>query len=286
MEKVVNINDCENLTDNKVVFEKSDNCDVIIENSEILFKGRNNTLYIENGVKIKGSRIAFEGDNNIVYLCKSNYNYILGLTLYNSSAFYMGEGNYINGKMNIILSERKHIFIGDYGLFSFGIWMRLADPHLIYGCDTLTRKNPTKSIFIGDHVWIGQGAMILKGTHIGSGSIIGAMSVVSGKEIPSNTAYAGNPAKQVSKGVFFDKQSVHNFNQKQTEKYSKYDDTKYTYEYDKKSTLDFNEIDQALDKCNSSEEKLEFLHKIRSKNDKNRFYIKPSNNKKKFSLFR
>lgn len=286
MEKLTTVNDCKRLTDNKVVFEKNNDCDVIIENTEILFKGKNNILYIENGVKIKGSKFVFEGNNNVVYLCKSKYTYILGVTLYNSSAFYMGEGNYINGKMNIILSERKHIFIGDYGLFSFGIWMRIADPHLIYDCDTLTRKNPSKSIFIGDHVWLGQSAMILKGTQIGSGSIVGAMSVVSGKKIPSNSAFAGNPAKQVSQGVFFDQKSVHNFNKKQTKEYSKYNDKRYIYEYDKNSTLDFDEIDKTLDKYKKSEEKLEFLHEIRGNTNKNRFFIKKSNNKKKFLLFK
>lgn len=78
------------------------------------------------------------------------------------NTLYIGKNNYFNGKLNLILSERKHIVIGDDGLFSFGIWLRTADPHLIYSCETHERINPSKNILIGDHVWIGQGSLVLK----------------------------------------------------------------------------------------------------------------------------
>ena len=68
--------------------------------------------------------------------------------------------------MNVILSEQKHLFIGNDCLLSFGIWVRNADPHLIYDVESHKRVNPTKSIYIGDHVWIGQSAMILKGRKV------------------------------------------------------------------------------------------------------------------------
>ena len=47
---------------------------------------------------------------------------------------------------------------------------------------------------IGNNVFIGMNATILKGVTVGDNVIIGANSLVN-KDIPSNTVYAGNPAK-------------------------------------------------------------------------------------------
>ena len=49
---------------------------------------------------------------------------------------------------------------------------------------------------IGNNVFIGMHATILKGTTIGNNVIIGANSLVN-KNIPDNTVWAGNPAKQI-----------------------------------------------------------------------------------------
>lgn len=47
---------------------------------------------------------------------------------------------------------------------------------------------------IGNNVWIGAGVTIIIGANIGDNCIIGANSVVT-KDIPSNTVFAGTPAK-------------------------------------------------------------------------------------------
>ncbi len=173
-----------------------------LDNSSIIFNGKNNILYCDEHIHLTNSILTFNGNNSVIYLCRNKHLYKLDVVTYNNSAFYVGQNNYFNGKLSAILSEQKHIFIGDDGLFSFGIWMRIADPHLIYHTDSKKRINPTKSIYLGDHVWIGQSAMILKGTQIHSGSIIGALSVVSGKEIPSNTSWAGNPSRKIAENIF------------------------------------------------------------------------------------
>ncbi len=50
---------------------------------------------------------------------------------------------------------------------------------------------------IGDNVFIGMDSIILMGTKIGNNVIIGAGAVVCGN-IPDNTVWAGNPARQIS----------------------------------------------------------------------------------------
>ena len=154
----------------------------LLYNTTIRFVGCNNIIFCEEDVVIENSSITFDGNNALVYLGRSIHKYHLSLSLNHNSVFHIGKNNYINGNMHVILSERKHIFIGNQCLFSLGIWMRNADPHLIYSCDSGQRLNSTRSIYIGDHVWIGQSVFILKGTEIDSGSIIGAMSVIAGKK--------------------------------------------------------------------------------------------------------
>jgi len=108
----------------------------------------------------------------------------------------------MNGKLNIVVSEQKNIFIGDGCLFSFDIWIRTGDAHLIYDSNLKSRINFSGSIYIGDHVWIGQHVFILKETKIGSGSVIGSMSIIPGKILESNASYAGNPVKKIKSNIF------------------------------------------------------------------------------------
>lgn len=56
--------------------------------------------------------------------------------------------------------------------------------------------DPGGEITIGNNCFIGFEAVILKNTHIGDNVIIGARSVVKGN-VPSNTVWAGCPAKQI-----------------------------------------------------------------------------------------
>lgn len=62
----------------------------------------------------------------------------------------------------------------------------------VYG--VLPQNN--KITVIGDNVFIGWESIIIMGTHIGNNVIIGAGSVVHGN-IPDNTVWSGNPAKQI-----------------------------------------------------------------------------------------
>lgn len=117
----------------------TDNCVKFKANS------RGNILFCEDGTDLRGSTITFNGDNALVYLSKNKHQYKLSVSMNRDNTLYIGKDNYFNGKLNLILSERKHIVIGDDGLFSFGIWLRTADPHLIYDCETHERINPSKN---------------------------------------------------------------------------------------------------------------------------------------------
>lgn len=247
--------------------------------SKVVFNGKNNILICESGVKLVKSTITFNGNNAVVYLCESRNDYYLSLNMNHNNVFYMGRNNYMNGTLNITLSEQKHCLIGDDCLLSFGIWMRTADPHLVFRSSDQKRVNLSKSIYIGDHVWIGQSAYILKGTRIDSGSIIGAMSLVAGKKIPHNESWAGNPCKQIAEGVFWDGSCVHRWTEKQTElsmdfdKFAKKKNLQphlYEYEYVENETVSYDMLEQIFSGKNT-EEKIQFLDKLSSDTVKNRF---------------
>lgn len=240
-------------------------------NSSITFSGKNNVLFCEKRVKLNNTVINFNADNAIVYLCENNNEYKLNLNVYNDNVFYSGKNNYYNGVMNVILSEQKHLFIGNDCLLSFGIWIRNADPHLIYDAESHKRINPTKSIYIGDHVWIGQSAMILKGTQIESGSIIGAMSVVSNKKIGANSSWAGNPAKKIREGLFWNRPCVHKWTEEQTKDSRHFIRNTFIFKHKRSEYISFSEIEEKLDAKNSVESKLKYLGKISADDSKNRF---------------
>ena len=54
----------------------------------------------------------------------------------------------------------------------------------------------TKTVKIGNDVWIGSDCTILPGVTVGNGAIIGAGSIVT-KSIPKNAIAVGNPAKVI-----------------------------------------------------------------------------------------
>lgn len=246
--------------------------------SEIDFNGENNILFIEDGVDIRRTKITFNDSGSVVYLSKSKYYYSLEMTVHNDNAIFFGPDSYFNGVIHMIASERQNIIIGKDCMFSFNMWIRTADPYIIYSTDTKERINHSKSVYIGDHVMIGQHVLLLKGCRIGSGSIIGASSVLANKSVPSNCSYAGNPAKLIKDGVFFATKCVHSWTEKTTRQYDVLSTENWIYQNDA-YTLNISAADESLKRCPSAYERLDLIQKFFAQNsNKNRFFI--ANDKK------
>ena len=261
------VEELSSLTDNRVIGAEN----LTMQNSDIRFNGTGNILVVEKGIKLVGSNIKFFASNSVIYLSSNSHNYMLDITVHNNSAVFIGKNNYFNGALHATVSEQKNLFIGDEGLFAFGIWIRTADAHLVYSTQTKQRVNPSKSVFIGDHVWVGQDAFVLKGSRVASGSIIGAASVCVGKHINSNESWAGNPARKICADVFWDETCVHNFTDREVSEHETFNSDKYIYSYSKEEYVSFDEIDKMLSSLKTAGEKLEYIKKLNSSKTKNRF---------------
>jgi acetyltransferase-like isoleucine patch superfamily enzyme len=252
----------------------------VMDRSTVRFAGKNNVLFCEEGVRLSGTTIDFNGDNAVVYLCRSRHPYKLSVNINHDNVLYFGRDNYINQVLHVILSEQKHVFVGNGGLFSLGIWIRTADPHLIYDENTLERINPSQSVYIGDHVWIGQSTLILKGTRIDSGSILGGMSVVAGKRLASNASYGGDPCRLLRRGVFWEGSCVHNWDADKTAQSRRFPDfvaedgqtdpTAFLYAYDPAVCVDYDALEAIFDGA-SVDGKIACLRRLTADPQKNRF---------------
>ncbi len=256
-----------------------------ISNSKIVFNGKNNILFCEPGVVLENSSLTFNGDNSLIYLGKCRVSYNLTIKIHNDSVFSIGPNSSTAGKLKAYLSEQRHCFIGTDCMFAYDICIRNSDPHLIYDCETKSRINPTKSVLIGDHVWVGQDSLILKGSRIDSGSIVGGKSVVTSKHIHANSAWAGNPARKVKENVFWDRACVHAWDQDITDHSWDYNDyisycgfdmdpESFIYQYSSEEEISFEDIDRELSIRDSAQSKLEYLQKLYSNKVKNRFVHK------------
>jgi len=93
---------------------------------------------------------------------------------------------------NCSILDTSPVYIGANTFIAPGVCISCAG-HAIHP-DERTVYDTSKSIHIGEKVWIGANATILAGVNIGDNSIIGAGSVVT-KDIPANVIAAGNPCR-------------------------------------------------------------------------------------------
>lgn len=124
-----------------------------------------NNVVIASSVKILGNIHVTIGDNTFI----GHDTMIIG----GKAELYIGKNCDISSKVNFVM-----------GTHEIGVAERRAG------------RGYSKSIFIGDGVWIGYGVIVLPGVKIGEKSIIGAGSVVV-HNIPANTLAAGNPCKVI-----------------------------------------------------------------------------------------
>lgn len=173
----------------------------------IEIKGRGNRVIIEEGCTLNETFIRFWGNNNHVHISRKTK--ICGRFLFDGDEqqLLIGESTTFE-RVNIVLAEGCSVSIGKDCMLSFGIQIRTSDAHSVLDATTRVRTNPSKNIFIDDHVWVGAEAIIQKGSSIPKNSIVGIRSVVAGAFINPNVAIAGIPAKIVKENIDWDRKLI------------------------------------------------------------------------------
>ena len=251
---------------------------VDFSNSKFIFHGENNLVYIYNPtgcqIQLVNTVVNFFGNNSLLFIDAGKFKYTFDLQLFHNSVCHIGANSYFNPYGEIIrfrCAEEKNIFVGDDCMFSTDIDVNTSDSHLIFDCNTLQRVNYAKSIYIGDHVWLGKMAAVLKGSQIGSGAIVGTRSIIT-KKIPSNTSWAGSPAKKRGENVFFVGYNAQPYKKEDIELHSTYQSDRWVFA-ESEDAISFEQIENDLNNLENPEDKANYLLELDKNKKKNRFFI-------------
>lgn len=171
-------------------------------------RGANNKIIIEDGAKVNFCTFNFDGDNNTVFIKKDSV--INGCVFFldqDSNKIEIGEDSTFTGRSEFIATEGTSIEIGRDCMFAYGIVLRTGDHHSVLNHQG-DRVNLAKNIKVDEHVWVGQNAYLLKGVEIKAGCVIGACSVVTKGILVENCIMAGNPARVIKSGIFWDRKKI------------------------------------------------------------------------------
>lgn len=171
--------------------------------------GRNNSLYIGNGVHLKNCTFNIYGNNNVIYigencsLCGANF-----YTENDGNEIRIEEGTTTTDKVDMCAIEGTRIHIGKNSMLSSEIYMATGDGHSVCNMGG-ERTNLSQDIILGNHTWVGTKVIIGKGIRLGDNAIVAAGSVCVGiSEETENAIIGGNPAKVVKKQVNWNRKRI------------------------------------------------------------------------------
>ena len=178
----------------------------LMQKCKIRFRGKNNSVEIQNGAFLKNCTINISGNNNRVVFGEKTYaNFADLCTEDDNNSVIIGNRTNLCGKIHLAAIEGTTISIGEDCLFSSEIVFRTGDSHSVLDMNG-NRINQSQDIIIDNHVWLGHRVLINKGVRIGADNIVGTGAVVTKSMLDTNTVIAGVPAKVVKTGVNFDAQ--------------------------------------------------------------------------------
>jgi len=174
--------------------------------SFIEFAASNCRVEISDGVSFRNAKIKMTADNGLLRIgSRSTIKNTIRVGL--DSSVIIGKRLSCTGSGILSAAEGTSVTIGDDCMFSVSFDIRSDHAHPIFDRSTGKRVNKSKSLVVGNHVWLGPQALIYPGAHVGDGSVIGARSLVSGI-VPPHCIAVGVPARVTRRNIVWDKTHV------------------------------------------------------------------------------
>lgn len=179
-----------------------------IRKTKFKYRGKNNIISILPGSRLNNCNIIVLGSNNKITIGKfCSLNNVELWIEDNNNEIFIGDHTSFAGATHLACIEGQKIKIGNDCMFSANITVRTGDSHSVTNLDGV-RINRSKSVLIGNHVWVGNTVIITKGVTVGDNCVIGTGSVVTRKFEQNNVAIAGNSAKVVKEGISWDRKRL------------------------------------------------------------------------------
>ena len=176
------------------------------QNIQIKFAGRGNRLVVADQVRIARLFVDFDCDNGYVEIGRSSGvpALLANIRVGQDATVRIGQNVSTTAVVAMSAAEGSTITIGDDVMFASENQIRADDGHPIFDVRTGERVNVSRSITIGNHVWLGYSAVVLGGATIGDGTVVGIGSIVT-RPLPNNVVAAGVPARVVRRDIAWER---------------------------------------------------------------------------------
>jgi acetyltransferase-like isoleucine patch superfamily enzyme len=175
-------------------------------NVKITFRGSNNVVRVHERARLGRLVVSMDCDNGVFEIGENHGApaFVANVRIGQDSSVLIGENTSTTANCVISATEGTTVRVGRDVMIASHVQIRADDAHPIFDVRTGMRVNVSKSIDIGDHVWLALGVTVLGGTTVGRGSVIGTGSIVTSR-IPNNCIAVGTPARVVRGDVAWER---------------------------------------------------------------------------------
>ncbi|WP_083404577.1 MULTISPECIES: acyltransferase [unclassified Curtobacterium] len=175
-------------------------------NVRIEFRGANNVVRIAPGARLGRLVISMDCDNGLFSIGTNSGapSFVANVRIGQDSSVIVGDNTSTTANCVISATEGTTVEIGDDVMIASHVQIRADDAHPIFDVRTGQRVNVSRSITIGDHVWLALGVTVLGGASVGRGSVVGTGSILT-SSIPNNCIAVGTPARVVRRDVAWER---------------------------------------------------------------------------------
>lgn len=177
-----------------------------VDGVRIKLTGGGNRLIVSRRARLGTLIVDFDNDGGLVKIGASSGvpRFSAAIRVGQDSSVLVGRNVSTTSSVAMSAVEGTTIRIGDDVMFASENELRADDGHPIFDVRTGDRVNVSRSITVGNHVWLARRAVLLGGASVGDGSVVGYGAVVT-RQFTNNVVVAGVPAREVRRDVAWER---------------------------------------------------------------------------------